>query len=311
MTEPKKFNYRLRNCLSMFPSPACAKFDHLPEDVRVKIAQYRLPDFQPTAITPTDDGQYTRQWWDSLTGDEQGAAFWSSMFPHRIDPEFVNQRPISPIGFYAPVEEWNAWSWYEACPTHLRTKIDEDLAKQPKAEEAKANSKLYKRVAQRWGQRPVLKHEEDIERFHWLEEWIFEYETLQMIETVTRLAPDIQAERRMLNQAMGLDFEENMLPSQAEGLDDTQAATVRWLQKSGEMPLEFLARTYRSENARMSDRITAAKTLMEYVHRRVPVKQEVETNDISKPKLAPAALKGLSAKELNTLETLLKKMGDE
>ena len=35
MTEPRKFNYRLRNCLSTFPSPACAKFDHLPEDVRV------------------------------------------------------------------------------------------------------------------------------------------------------------------------------------------------------------------------------------------------------------------------------------
>jgi hypothetical protein len=29
---------------------------------------------------------------------------------------------------------------------------------------------------------------------------------------------------------------------------------------------------------------------MDYVHRKVPVKQELETNDISKPKLAPTAL---------------------
>ena len=108
---------------------------------------------------------------------------------------------------------------------------------------------------------------------------------------------------------MGLDFEENMLPSQAEGLDDTQAATVRWLQKSGEMPLEFLARTYRSENARMSDRITAARTLMDYVHRKVPVKQEVENKDITEPKLDAKMLKGLTEKELNLLESILKKMG--
>lgn len=115
----------------------------------------------------------------------------------------------------------------------------------------------------------------------------------------------------MLNQAMGIDVETNDLPSQAEGLDDTQAATVRWLQASGEMPLEFLARTYRSENAKMSDRITAARTLMDYVHRKVPVKQELETKDITEPKLAAKATKGLSDKELNQLEALLKKMGHE
>ena len=84
---------------------------------------------------------------------------------------------------------------------------------------------------------------------------------------------------------------------------------MRWLQKSGEMPLEFLARTYRSENARMSDRITAARTLMDYVHRKVPVKQEVENKDITEPKLDAKMLKGLTEKELNLLESILKKMG--
>ena len=304
----KKLNYRNRSCLSTFPSPACPKYDHLPLDVRVKIAQYRVPAFSPTGVTPTDDGQYTREWWNSLTGDEQGAAFWSSMFPHRIDPEFSNRRPVMSTTFYTPIEEWNAWSWYESCPEHLRRRIDESLAKQPKAEEVKSSSPLYKKVAQVWGQRPVMRHDEDIEHYHWMEEWVFEYETQQMIETVLRLGPEIQKERRMLNQAMGLDVESNDLPSQAEGLDDTQAATVRWLQASGEMPLEFLARTYRSENAKMSDRITAARTLMDYVHRKVPVKQELETKDITEPKLSPTALKSLSDKDLKTLESLLSKL---
>lgn len=307
----RELNYRNRHCLSMFPSPACPKYDHLPLDIRVKIAQYRVPTFAPTSVTPTDDGQYTREWWDSLTGDEQGAAFWSSMFPHRIDPEFVSRRPVMPISFYAPVEEWNAWSWYEACPLHLRKRIDEALAMQPKAEEIKSTTKLYKKVQQVWGHRPTLRFEDDIEHFHWLEEWIFEYETQQMIETVCALAPEIQKERRMLNQAMGLDIEAGDLPSQAEGLDDTQAATVRWLQASGEMPLEFLARIYRSENVKTGDRITAARTLMDYTHRKIPIKQELETKDITAPKLDPKVVKGLTEKELSQLETLLKKMSDE
>lgn len=307
----KEFNYRNRSCLSMFPSPVCPKYDHLAWDIRVKIAQYRVPSFNPTGVTPTDNGEYTQEWWDSLTGDEQGAAFWSSMFPHRIDPDFVSGRVIVPTPFYTPVEEWNAWSWYEMCPTHLRKRIDDAIAAQPKAEDAKSSTRLYKLVKQKWGDRPKMRHEEDIEHYHWLEEWIFEYETQQVVDTVCSMAPDIQKERRMLNQAMGLDIEAGDLPSQADGLDDTQAATVRWLQASGEMPLEFLARTYRSENARMSDRITAARTLMDYVHRKVPVKQELETKDISEPKLDPKVLKGLTEKELTTLENLLKKASKE
>lgn len=303
--------YRNRSSLAMLPSPSCRKYDHLAPEIRVKIAQYRVPTFCPTSITPTDDGTYTREWWDSLTGDEQGAAFWSAMFPHRIDPDFVSRRDVQPIGFYAPVEEWNAWSWYEMCPEHLRRRIDDDIAKQPIAEEAKSSSALYKQVAQTWGARPTLRHDEDVEHYHWMEEWVFEYETLQLIEATVRLAPEIQKERRMLNQAMGLDAEAGGLPSQADGLDDTQAATVRWLQSSGEMPLEFLARTYRSENFKIGDRIAAARTLMDYVHRKVPVKTELETKDITEPKLAPKVVKGLTDKELNQLEVLLKKMGHE
>ena len=277
----------------------------------MRIAQYRLPDFKPTAIDADDLGQYTQLWWDNLSGDEQGAAFWSAMFPHRVTDAFVSGHPVGAIGFYGLIEPWNAWSWYESCPVHLRRRIDDDIAAQPKAEDAKPSSWLYKKTSELWGNRPVMKHDEDIERFHWLEEWIFEYENQQMIEAVLRIGPEIQQERRMLNQAMGLDVESTDLPNQADGLDDTQAATVRWLQKSGEMPLEFLARTYRSENAKMSDRITAARTLMDYVHRKVPVKQEIDNNLITAPKLDNSVLKSLSEKELETLEKLLNKINNE
>lgn len=76
------------------------------------------------------------------------------------------------------------------------------------------------------------------------------------------------------------------------------------------MPLEFLARTYRSEEAKMSDRLTAAKTLMDYVHRKIPQKQEIETKN-TVPKLEPSLLKGLNAKELETLERLLNKLSED
>jgi len=100
------------------------------------------------------------------------------------------------------------------------------------------------------------------------------------------------------------------LPNLAVGIgDDVSAATIRWLQSSGATPLEFLAATYRDDNAKVGDRIAAARTLMEYVHKRVPQKQEIETKEITEPRLSRDALKGLSDKDLETLEALLSKLG--
>jgi hypothetical protein len=107
---------------------------------------------------------------------------------------------------------------------------------------------------------------------------------------------------------MGVGLDTDGLPNQAEGLDPVQAATIAWVQNSGETPLELLTKVYRDDEARMSDRISAAKTLMDYVHRRVPVKQEVETKDLSVPKLNPNEFKGLSVKEIEVLEKLLQKI---
>ena len=108
----------------------------------------------------------------------------------------------------------------------------------------------------------------------------------------------MQKERKMLSQALGLKQGGNGLPSQAEGLDDTQAATVRWLQASGETPLEFLTSVYRNDDeaVKVSDKIAAARALLDYVHRKVP--QQVE-------------VKGPSAEETNTSAAIVRDIGDQ
>lgn len=82
----------------------------------------------------------------------------------------------------------------------------------------------------------------------------------------------------MLSQALGLKQGGNGLPSQAEGLDTTQAATVRWLESSGETPLEYLTSVYRDDTpeVRVSDKIAAARALLDYVHRKVPATVEIK-----------------------------------
>ena len=112
----------------------------------------------------------------------------------------------------------------------------------------------------------------------------------------------------MLNQALGLSTDINGFPLQVEGLDDTQAATVRWIQETGQTPIEVLVEMYRDPEVKVSDRIQAARAMLDFVHRKLSVKQEVETKDITEPKLSPTALKSLSDKDLKTLESLLSKL---
>ena len=76
------------------------------------------------------------------------------------------------------------------------------------------------------------------------------------------------------------------------------------------MPLEYLARVYRSEDAKVSERINAARTLMDYVHRKIPQRQEIETN-AGAPKIDAALLRNLTPAELDVLETLVKKMSEK
>lgn len=301
-------------------------FHKLPRDRQIKIAQYACPWFNPPC-SEGEDKKHTRQWWDSLKmengslSDANTAATWECLLPERTregsevrDSDYIPK----PVDFYAEVTLETAKDWYLTLPAHLRRGVGTRLLEVPCGAEAKKDG-LYEQVFQVWGDRPELPDQpkdeldgvttEGLWRIEVWKEWVRMYDDLRLRNVVVEMAPGIQKERKMLNQAMGLDVTAGELPSQAEGLETTQAATVRWLQASGEMPLEFLARTYRSDEFKIGDRIQAAKTLMDFTHRKIPQKSEIETKDVSTPKLDAKVLKGLTDAELNTLEKLLNKLG--
>lgn len=301
-----------RSNLNDRPSPKCKSYADFPWNDRVTIVKLYDRRFNPTDYVEDDSSVYNQEWWDTLTRDERSAAYWTAMYPERTRKDWVDKDEVfDKVEFYTQTDESNALAWYSACPTHLRKDIEKELEKGTPASSAPHASELYQQVARLWGDRPRERPEhagEDIETYYWLEEWEREYERLRLIKAVVKHAPRIQEERRMLSQALGLKQGGSGFPNQAEGLEDTQAAAVNWLQSTGEMPLEFLANTYRDEEAKMSDRITAARTLMDYVHRKLPQKQEIETKEVNEPKLAPALLSKLTMEELEVLEKLLSRM---
>lgn len=90
------------------------------------------------------------------------------------------------------------------------------------------------------------------------------------------------------------------------GEDDVET----WIKSRGWTPIEFLTHTYRNPWQKMNDRISAAKAVLEYVHRKLPQKLEIEgsmgTKNLS---LDASALSKLSTEELDALTTLLEKIG--
>jgi len=291
----------------------------LPRNEQVQIIQYKYTWFKPHGWIKPKNSKYTKKWWDGLTGDQQTVR-WALTFPMRCrkDSEEMLPTTLPKVGFYDTVTEHNALSWYADIPPHLRKSIENEISKTPTVLDVKKDDVIYQSVSQVWGDRPELpedhpdgdglRGDEDFVIEVWCE-WAMRYTEQVVIQTVVREAPRIQAERKMLSQALGLTEGGNGFPAQSEGLDDTQAATVRWIQSTGQTPLEFLADTYRNDGVKAGDRINAAKAMLDFVHRKVPVKTEVETKDVTEPKLDAKVLKGLSDKELATLESLLKKMG--
>jgi len=293
----------------------------------VRLGKYKK--FNPDTEAPSKEfkKKYSEKWYrDNVCCTEEGEILFGDtstfitnlcLFKERVQPDW-KPVPVAPLDFYTQITRETALGWYESCPPHLRHRLESEMSKYPEAEEVPTSHEMYKVVKRLWGDRPAktFSADENCEIFKSNEEgevyaeWVREYDKQVAIEAILLLAPALQEERRMLNKAMGLDVDALDLPSQADGLDDTQAATVRWLQASGEMPLEFLARTYRNEDAKMGDRITAARTLMDYAHRKVPVKQEIDTTTKTTPKVDPNMLRGLSESELETLEKLLSKLGD-
>lgn len=289
----------------------------------------KFKKFNPDTEAPSKEfkKKYSEEWYrDNVCCTEPGQILMGDtstfvtnlcLFKERVQPDW-KPTSVAPLDFYIQITRETALGWYESCPAHLRQRLESEMSKYPEAEEVPPSHDMYKAVKKLWGDRPVKVYckDEEAEVFNnyveseVFDEWIREYDRQVAVEVILTHGPSIQQERRLLNEAMGLNVDAGDLPSQAEGLEDTQAATVRWLQQSGEMPLEFLARTYRNEEAKMGDRITAARTLMDYVHRKVPVKQEIDTTTKSVPKVDPNMLRGLTENELQTLEKLLSKLGD-
>jgi len=90
----------------------------------------------------------------------------------------------------------------------------------------------------------------------------------------------------------------------------TDEEVAFWIKSSGWTPVEFLTTVYRNGFQKMSDRISAAKAVLEYAHKKLPAKLEVSgdlgTKSIT---LDAVALSKLSDKELEVMTKLLEKLG--
>ena len=88
----------------------------------------------------------------------------------------------------------------------------------------------------------------------------------------------------------------------------TEEDIATWVKSSGWTPIEFLTHTYRNGFQKMEHRISAAKAILEYAHRKLPSKLEVDMKSKSLV-LDSNALSALSDKELAMLEKILEKAG--
>lgn len=79
-----------------------------------------------------------------------------------------------------------------------------------------------------------------------------------------------------------------------------------WLTASGQSPLEFLADTYRDPRFDVKDRIAAARSVLEYAHKKLPTDIAVsgQVNGI----LDPKKMSQLSDEEIDILVNLLAKL---
>ena len=131
----------------------------------------------------------------------------------------------------------------------------------------------------------------------------------------TRPSPSKPRARRVTKQdaekLINEDSEQELPPFavDASGASELGAQDIAtWTAASGWTPVEFLTHTYRNGWQRMEHRIAAAKAVLEYNHRKLPDKMEIDLKSKSLV-LDSAALSSLSDKDLALLEKLLEKAG--
>ena len=79
-----------------------------------------------------------------------------------------------------------------------------------------------------------------------------------------------------------------------------------WVRSSGKTPLEFLSAVYRHPLIKMTERINAAKAVLDYSHRKMPTELEL-SGGANAIKLSADMVSGLTDAELDTLEALMTK----
>lgn len=86
-----------------------------------------------------------------------------------------------------------------------------------------------------------------------------------------------------------------------------------WVRASGWTPLEMLTNCYRNPWQRMSDRIAAARAVLDYAHKKLPAELKLSGNPaapiLGGVKLDVQALGKLNDQELDLLTSLVDKLG--
>jgi hypothetical protein len=124
-----------------------------------------------------------------------------------------------------------------------------------------------------------------------------------------RKAPPAPAPEPELPPDEGLFAEGLAAWSPSELLEGVTEA--EWIKAQGWTPLEFLVHTYRNPWQEPRDRISAAKAVLEYTHRKLPQRLEIDGNVITTKKLNAESLGKLSDSELEVFIKLLEKMNEK
>lgn len=102
-------------------------------------------------------------------------------------------------------------------------------------------------------------------------------------------------------------LEESRLDGRLPGELGTQDVEL-WIKSKGWTPVEFLTHTYRNPYHKMEHRISAAKAVLEYAHRKLPQKIELDADIAGRSvQIDAAQLTKLSEEELKSLYALLEK----
>lgn len=104
-------------------------------------------------------------------------------------------------------------------------------------------------------------------------------------------------------------FTEGLAANSPSEITDKETEEL-WVKSRGWTPLEFLTHTYRNPWHELKDRISAARAVLDYVHRKLPQRIEVEGSVMETRKLDASSLGKLSDEELEVFTKLLEKMND-